>query len=40
MAGAFMAVLTWWLDHGGKLALGEVDTIFRRLILKGLKELT
>ena len=40
MAGALMAVLTWWLDHGGKLALGEVDTIFRRLILKGLKELT
>src|SRR5947207_8965622 len=40
MAGAFMAVLTWWLDHGGQLALGEVETILRRHIVKGRKQLT
>lgn len=40
IAGAFMAVLTWWLDHGAKQSPPEVDNMFRRLILKGLKELT
>ncbi len=40
IGGAFMAVLTWWLDHGAKQPPQEVDNTFRRLILKGLKELT
>ena len=40
IAGAFMAVLTWWLDHGAKQSPQEVDNMFRRLIFKGLKELT
>jgi AcrR family transcriptional regulator len=36
LAGAFMAVLTWWLDHGAKLSPEEVDAIFRRLVMHGL----
>jgi AcrR family transcriptional regulator len=36
VAGAFMAVLTWWLDHGAKLSPQEVDVVFRRLLLRGL----
>ena len=36
VAGAFMAVLTWWLDHGAKLSPQEVDVIFRRLLMRGL----
>ena len=36
IAGAFMAVLTWWLDHGASLAPLEVDRVFRRLVMKGL----
>jgi AcrR family transcriptional regulator len=36
VAGAFMAVLRWWLDRGAKLAPQEVDTIFRRLVMQGL----
>ena len=35
-AGAFMAVLTWWLEHGAKLPPQEVDVIFRRLVMQGL----
>jgi AcrR family transcriptional regulator len=36
IAGAFMAVLTWWVDHGAKLLPEEVDGIFRRLVMPGL----
>ena len=36
IAGAFMAVLTWWLDHGAALTPQEVDGIFRRLVTGGL----
>ena len=36
IAGAFMAVLTWWLDRGAKLPPQEVDVIFRRLVMQGL----
>src|SRR5438093_2975174 len=35
IAGAFMAVLTWWLDQGAKLPPEEVDAIFRQLVLQG-----
>ncbi len=35
IAGAFMAVLTWWLDQGAKLPPDEVDAMFRRLVLQG-----
>lgn len=37
VAGAFMAVLTWWLDRGAKLPPPEVDAVFRRLVLQGLE---
>lgn len=36
IAGAFMAVLTWWLDQGAKVPPRDVDDIFRRLMLRGL----
>lgn len=36
IAGAFMAVLTWWLDRGTTLSPQEVDDIFRRLVTGGL----
>ena len=37
IAGAFVAVLRWWLDHGAKLPPAEVDAAFRRLVLQGLE---
>lgn len=36
VTGAFMSVLTWWLDRAPELAPQEVDEIFRRLVLHGL----
>ena len=36
VAGAFMAVLTWWLDRGAELPPQEVDGIVRRLVMRGL----
>ena len=36
IAGAFMSVLTWWLDHGAELPPADVDLIFRRLVMRGL----
>jgi AcrR family transcriptional regulator len=35
IAGAFMSVLTWWLERGAKQAPEEVDQIFRRLAFEG-----
>ena len=37
IAGAFMAVLTWWLDQGAKVGPGDIDAIFRRLVMQGLE---
>lgn len=37
VAGAFMAVLTWWLDQGATLAPAEVDHLFQALVRRGLK---
>lgn len=37
IAGAFMAVLSWWLDQGAKLPPADVDVLFRRLVIRGLK---
>ena len=36
LAGAFMAVLTWWLDEGATLPPEEIDGIVRRLVMRGL----
>jgi AcrR family transcriptional regulator len=35
VAGAFMAVMTWWLDGGAKLPPQRVDAMFRRLATEG-----
>lgn len=35
VVGAYMAVMTWWLDGGAKLAPHQVDAMFRRLATEG-----
>lgn len=35
VVGAFMAVLTWWLDGGAKLPPHRIDAMFRRLMSEG-----
>ena len=36
IVGAYMAVLTWWLDSGAKLPPERMDIMFRNLASKGL----
>jgi len=36
VVGAFMAVLTWWLDGGAKLPPQRIDAMFRRLATEGI----
>lgn len=36
VVGAYMALLTWWLDHRAKLPPERIDAIFRRLAIEGL----
>jgi AcrR family transcriptional regulator len=36
VVGAFMAVMTWWLDGGAKLPPQRIDAMFRRLATKGI----
>jgi len=35
VVGAYMAVLTWWLDEGAKLPPPRIDAMFRRLASAG-----
>ena len=35
VVGAYMAVLTWWLDRGAKLPPQQMDAMFRRLTNQG-----
>jgi AcrR family transcriptional regulator len=35
VVGAYMAVLTWWLDGGAKLPPQRIDAMFRRLASEG-----
>ncbi|ULJ73657.1 TetR/AcrR family transcriptional regulator [Rhizobium gallicum] len=35
VVGAFMAVLTWWLDGGAELPPQRIDAMFRRLVAEG-----
>lgn len=35
LTGAFMGVLMWWLERGGKLSAEQADAAFRRLAAKG-----
>jgi AcrR family transcriptional regulator len=36
LVGAYMAVLTWWLDDGAKLPPEQIDAIFRGIANRGL----
>jgi AcrR family transcriptional regulator len=36
VVGAYMAVLTWWLDGGAKLPPERIDAMFRRLAIEGI----
>ncbi len=35
LVGAYLAVLTWWLDSGAKIPAEEIDALFRSLALDG-----
>jgi len=39
VVGAYMAVLTWWLDDGAKLPPKRIDAMFRRLATEGITPL-
>jgi AcrR family transcriptional regulator len=39
VVGAFMAVMTWWLDGGAKLPPKRIDAMFRRLATEGITPL-
>jgi AcrR family transcriptional regulator len=36
VVGAYMAVLTWWLDGGAKLPPERMDAMFRRFAIEGI----
>lgn len=36
VVGAYMAVMTWWLDGGAKLPPDRIDAMFRRLATEGI----
>ena len=36
VVGAYVAVLTWWLDGGAKLPPQRIDAMFRRLATEGI----
>src|SRR5712691_1078150 len=36
VVGAFIAVMTWWLDGGAKLPPHRIDAMFRRLATEGI----
>src|SRR5712671_4019013 len=36
VVGAYMAVMTWWLDGGAKLPPPRIDAMFRRLATQGI----
>ena len=39
IVGAFMTVMTWWLDGGAKLPPQRIDAMFRRLATEGIMSL-
>jgi AcrR family transcriptional regulator len=39
VVGAYMSVLTWWLDGGAKLPPKRIDAMFRRLATEGITAL-
>ena len=38
IVGAYMSVLTWWLDGGAKLPPERIDAMFRRLASEGMTQ--
>jgi AcrR family transcriptional regulator len=38
LVGAYIAVMTWWLDGGAKATPQQMDSHFRRMALQGLGE--
>jgi AcrR family transcriptional regulator len=38
VVGAYLALLTWWLDGGAKQPPARIDALFRRLVLDGLDD--
>jgi hypothetical protein len=36
VAGAFLTVLTWWLERKPKLTPVQVNAMFRRLVINGI----
>lgn len=40
LVGAYMSILTWWLDGGAKLPPHQIDATFRRLALQGIPAIT
>jgi AcrR family transcriptional regulator len=36
IVGAYMAVLTWWLEGGAKMPARRMDEVFRRLMIEGI----
>jgi AcrR family transcriptional regulator len=36
LVGAYLSVLTWWLDGGTKLPAEKIDAMFRRLAAEGI----
>jgi hypothetical protein len=38
VVGAYMAVMTWWLDGGARLPPQRIDAMFRRLATQGILE--
>jgi len=38
VTGAFMGVLTWWMEQGARQPPAEVDALFRGLVTRGLAD--
>ncbi len=36
VVGAFMAVLTWWLDRKAKIPPEKIDAMFRQIVIQGI----
>ncbi len=37
--GAFMALLTWWLDRGATMSVARIDELFQRFVQDGISSL-
>jgi Transcriptional regulator C-terminal region len=39
LTGAFMALMTWWLNDGARIPVDELDARFSRLAMQGIARL-